>query len=123
MKTKEIEKKASGSPRSVEEVRAWLRNLRDRQIAWQEKVRHDYVQLQMEVEHAKEDPFYQRGSSGVACEPAPVPKPMFKPGSFVAAIRKQRFHQQQWQERINRNLDDMEEQRRICQEQFQFETK
>lgn len=37
------------------------------------------------------------------------------------AIRKQRIHQQEWQEQINRKLDEREQQHRIAMEKWQLE--
>lgn len=73
-------------------------------------MRREYEEMQIELERAKADPFYQIGSgdSPEACEPAPIPAPQFKPGSFVAAIRKHRAYQKEWQEYINKVLDERE---------------
>lgn len=63
-----------------------------------------------EAKRAKDNPFYQIGSgdSLVACEPDPVPRPVFKDGSFADAIRNHRAYQREWQERISRKLDECE---------------
>ena len=98
-----------------------VRAYREYKKKWKRQVVEEYAELKAEAEHAKEDPFYQRGMVGLACEPVPMPQPEFKRGSFVNAIRKQRIHQQEWQEQINRKLDEREEQHRIAMEKWQLE--
>ena len=107
--------------RTREEVISWLKGVRERKEAWQEDVRRREAELQVELQRAKENPFYQRGTEGMACEPAPVAEPVFKRGSFAAAIRKHRVFQSQWQESINQKLDEREETRRKAMEKFQLE--
>jgi hypothetical protein len=107
--------------RTREEVISWLKGVRERKEAWQEDVRRREAELQVELQRAKENPFYQRGTEGMACEPAPVAEPVFKRGSFAAAIRKHRAFQSQWQESINQKLDEREETRRKAMEKFQLE--
>jgi len=107
--------------RTREEVMAWLQRARERKQAWEEDVRRREAELQVELQRAKENPFYQRGTEGMACEPAPVAEPDFKRGSFAAAIRKHRAFQSQWQESINKKLDEREETRRKAMEKFQLE--
>ena len=63
-------------------------------------------ELKVELQRAKDDPFYQRGKEGMVCEPAPIAEPVFKRGSFATAIRKHRAFQEQWQEDINQKLDE-----------------
>ena len=104
--------------RTREEVISWLKGVRERKEAWQEDVRRREAELQVELQRAKENPFYQRGTEGMACEPAPVAEPVFKRGSFAAAIRKHRAFQSQWQESINQKLDEREETRRKAMEKF-----
>ena len=101
-------------------ITAFRESIRKKQ-EWQERVGMEFAALKAEAEHAKEDPFYQRGTQGVVCEPTPIPQPDFKPGSFVDAIRKQRAHQQEWQEQVNRKLDNREEQHRLAMEKWQLE--
>ena len=98
-----------------------LRAVKQRKQAWKEDVRRREAELQVELQRAKENPFYQRGTEGMACEPAPVAEPVFKRGSFAAAIRKHRAFQSQWQESINQKLDEREETRRKAMEKFQLE--
>lgn len=100
----------SFKPRSREEIVAWFHKAKERKRAWEEQMRREYEEMQIELERAKADPFYQIGSgdSPEACEPAPIPAPQFKPGSFVAAIRKHRAYQKEWQEYINKVLDERE---------------
>ena len=107
--------------RTREEVMAWLQRARERKDAWQEDVRRRETELQVELQRAQENPFYQRGMEGMACEPAPIAEPVFKRGSFAAAIRKHRTFQSQWQESINQMLDEREETRRKAMEKFQLE--
>lgn len=87
----------------------------------QKLLAEEYTELKAEAERAKEDPFYQRERQDTACEPAHIPQPDFKRGHFMNAIRKQRTHQQEWQEQINRKLDEREEQHRIAMEKWQPE--
>ena len=87
----------------------------------QKQLAEENAKLQAEAERAKEDPFYQRERQDTACEPAHIPQPDFKRGHFMNAIRKQRTHQQEWQEQINRKLDEREEQHRIAMEKWQPE--
>lgn len=96
--------------RSREEIVAWFHEAKQRKHAWEEQMKRDYEEMQIELEKAKADPFYQIGSGDTpaACEPAPIPVPEFKPGNFVAAIRKHRTFQKEWQERINKELDKRE---------------
>jgi len=112
---------ATYKQRTREEVKAWLQKARERKEAWQEDVKRREAELQAELERAKDDPFYQRGIEGMACEPAPITEPVFKRGSFAAAIRKHRAFQSQWQESINQKLDEREETRRKAMENFQKE--
>lgn len=106
--------------RSREEVIAWLQGVRKRKEAWQEDVRRREAELQVELQRAKDNPFYLRGKDGMACETAPIAEPVFKRGSFAAAIRKHRIFQEQWQECINQKLDDREEMRRKAMDEFQL---
>jgi hypothetical protein len=98
-----------------------LRAVKQRKQAWKEDVRRREAELQVELQRAKDDPFYRRGMEGMACEPAPMAEPVFKRGSFAAAIRKHRAFQSQWQESINQKLDEREETRRKAMEKFQLE--
>ena len=98
-----------------------LRAVKQRKQAWKEDVRRREAELQVELQRAKDDPFYQRGMEGMACEPAPMAEPVFNRGSFAAAIRKHRAFQSQWQESINQKLDEREETRRKAMEKFQLE--
>ena len=98
-----------------------LRAVKQRKQAWKEDVRRREAELQVELQRAKDDPFYRRGMEGMACEPAPMAEPVFKRGSFAAAIRKHRAFQSQWQESINQKLDEREETRRKAMEKFQQE--
>ena len=107
--------------RTREEIIAWLRQARERKEAWQEDIRRREVELKVELQRAKDDPFYQRGKEGMACESVPIAEPVFKRGSFAAAIRKHRAFQEQWQENINQKLDEREEMRRKAMEKFQLE--
>ncbi len=90
--------------RTREEVIAWLKGVCERKEAWKEDVRRREAELQVELQRAKDDPFYQRGTEGMACEPTPMVEPVFKCGNFAAAIRKHRVFQSQWQESINQKL-------------------
>ena len=112
---------ATNKQRTREEVIAWLQGVRERKEAWQEDVRRREAELKVELQRAQDDPFYQRGKEGMACEPAPIAEPVFKRGSFAAAIRKHRAFQSQWQESINQKLDEREETRRKAMEKFQLE--
>lgn len=105
-----METKTTFKQRTREEVLAWLQRTRERKQAWEEQTRREWEEMQLEVERAKADPFYEIGSgdSLVANEPAPIAAPQFKSGSLVAAIRKQRAYQQEWQKRINQELDERE---------------
>ena len=107
--------------RTRDEIIAAFRESIRKKHEWQERVRIEFDELKAEAERAKEDPFYQRGTQGMACESAPIPQPDFKPDSFVDAIRKQRAHQQEWQEQVNRKLDEREEQHRLAMEKWQLE--
>ena len=98
-----------------------VRAHKQRKREWQARMERKEAELRIEVERAKQDPFYRRGSDGMACEPAPMPRPSFKSGSFAKAIRTHRESQQVWQERINRELDELEESRRVAMEKFQTE--
>ena len=104
-----------------EEVLAWLQETRKRKAAWQEDARRREAELQVELQRAKDDPFYQRGTDGMVCESAPIADPVFKRSSFAAAIRKHRAFQAQWQESINQKLDEREEARRKAMEKFKME--
>lgn len=90
--------------RSREEATAWLRQARKRQEAWQEDAKRREAELQVELQRAKDDPFYKRGTEGIVCENAPIAKPVFKRGSFVASIRKHRIFQERWQASISQKL-------------------
>lgn len=107
--------------RTREEAIAWLQGVRERKEARQEDIRRREAELKVELQRAKDNPFYQRGKEGMACEPAPIAEPVFKRGSFVKAIRKHRAFQEQWQESINQMLDEREEKRREFMEKFQLE--
>ena len=107
--------------RTREEILAWLHQARERKEAWQEDVMRREAELKVELQRAKDDPFYQRGKEGMACEPEPIAEPVFKRGSFATAIRKHRAFQEHWQERINQMLDEREETRRKYMEKFQLE--
>ena len=107
--------------RTRDEVIAAFRESIRKKQDWHERVRIEFAELKAEAEQAKEDPFYRRGTRGMACEPTPMPQPVFKPGSFVDAIRKQRAHQRKWQEQVNRKLDEREEQHRLAMEKWQLE--
>ena len=100
-----------------------FRAAKARKEAWEEQTRREWEEMQIEVERAKADPFYEIGSgdSLMACEPAPMPAPQFKPGSLMAAIRKQRAYQQEWQERINRELDEREAEYLAYKKSFELE--
>ena len=114
-------KTTTNKQRTRKEVIAWLQGVRERKEAWQEDVRQREAELKVELQRAKNDPFYQRGKEGMACVPAPIAEPVFKRGSFVTAIRKHRAFQEQWQESINQKLDEREETRRKAMEKFQLE--
>ena len=116
-----MEAKTTKPMRTREEILAWLQESRERKQAWKEDVRRREAELQVELQRAKDDPFYRRGMEGMACEPAPMAEPVFKRGSFAAAIRKHRAFQSQWQESINQKLDEREETRRKAMEKFQLE--
>ena len=105
--------------RSREEIIEWWRKAKERKDAWQEDVRRREAELKVELQRAKNNPFYQRGKEGMACELAPIAEPVFKRGSFAAAIRKHRTFQAQWQESINQKLDEREEMRRKAMGKFQ----
>ena len=107
--------------RTRDEIIAAFRESIRKKQEWQERVRTEFAELKAEAEHAKEDPFYHRGTRGMACEPAPISQPDFKPGSFVNAILKQRAHQQKWQEQVNRKLDEREERRCLAMEKWKLE--
>ena len=100
---------------------AWLQRARERKEAFLRRVEEDEAELQVELQRAKEAPFYQRGTAGMACEPAPIAEPVFRRGSFAAAIRRHRDFQVQWQASINRELDEREEARREAMKKFQLE--
>lgn len=106
--------------RTREEVIAWYNAARKRKEAWLEDARRREEELQVELQRAKDDPFYQRGNEEMACEPVPIAEPVFKRGSFAAAIRKHRAYQQEWQECINQKLEEREELRRKAMEKFQL---
>lgn len=98
-----------------------IRQHKQKKREWQARMVREEAELQVEVERAKQDPFYQRGSDGMVGEPSPIPQPIFKSGSLVNAIRAHRNYQQEWQERINRELDELEETRHAAREKFQKE--
>lgn len=108
--------------RSREEIVAWFHKAKERKLAWEEQTKRNFEEMQIELEKAKADPFYQIGSddSPTVCEPAPIPAPEFKPGSFVAAIRKHRAYQKEWQERINKELDERETEYLAYKESFEL---
>ena len=97
-----------------------FRAAKQRKREWQEEVRRREAELKVELQRAKDDPFYQRGKEGMVCEPVPIAEPVFKHGSFATAIRKHRAFQEQWQEDINQKLDEREEVRRKAMEKFQL---
>jgi len=107
--------------RTRDEIIAAFRAAKQRKREWQEDVMRKEAELKVELQRAKNDPFYQRGKEGMACEPAPIVEPVFKRGSFATAIRKHRAFQEQWQEDINQKLDEREEMRRKAMEKFQLE--
>ena len=81
-----------------------------RQLAYQREKREHIAReeeyWQQEAERAKADPFYQIGSydSITACEPEPIRKPEFKPGSFVKAIRAYRKYREEKLKALETNL-------------------
>jgi hypothetical protein len=81
-----------------------------RQIAYQrekrERIACEEEYWQQEAERAKADPFYQIGSydSMTACEPDPIRKPEFKPGSFAKAIRAYRKYREEKLKALETNL-------------------
>lgn len=98
-----------------------LRTAKQRKREKQEEGRQREAELQIELQRAKDDPFYQRATEGMVCEPTSIAEPEFKRGSFAAAIRRHRDFQCQWQANINQKLDEREKSRREAMKKFQLE--